>query len=119
MAQEYRLAGSQDPSSRIDSVKVEDGQTLEVGGAPVELTDEQVAKLSPHVRLVPVEEGEGEEAAEYTAEAYPDDESDEGSAEESSASEKPAAEQPAPENAQPEPQPEAQTVARPRARREG
>lgn len=126
MAQEYRLVGSQDPGSRIDSVRVEDpseefpdGKTLELNGEPVALGDEQVARLSGFVRLEQVSEEEGgAEAAEYTAEAYPDEQESSEQAPEQSA-DQPAAAQPAPEDAQPEPQPEAQQVARPRARREG
>lgn len=68
MAQSYRLAGSQNPESRIDRVRFEspseefpDGKVLELDGEPQELTDEQVVKLSTFVRLDPVnvkQEGE-------------------------------------------------------------
>lgn len=61
----YRLTGAQDPASRIDRVLVEgssedfpDGKTLELDGDPVELNDEQVAKLSSFVRLEPVKDGD-------------------------------------------------------------
>jgi hypothetical protein len=61
MSQTYRLVGSQDPSSRIDRVTVEspseehpDGKTLELNGPAVELSAEQVAKISPYARLEPV-----------------------------------------------------------------
>jgi hypothetical protein len=65
---EYRLTGAQDPASRIDRVEVEgpsedfpDGKVLELGGAPVELNNEQVSVLSSYVRLEPVK---GEEQAD-------------------------------------------------------
>jgi hypothetical protein len=55
---EYRLTGAQDPSSRIDRVRVEgpsedfpEGKVLTLGGAPAELSNEQVATLSNYVRL--------------------------------------------------------------------
>lgn len=54
----YRLTGAQDPANRIDRVKVEspsedfpDGKVLELNGEAVELSDEQVTKLSPFVKL--------------------------------------------------------------------
>jgi hypothetical protein len=60
MAQKYRLVGSQDPASRIDRVLVEsptpdnpDGKVLELGGPAVELSAEQVAKLSNYARIEP------------------------------------------------------------------
>jgi hypothetical protein len=114
MAQTYRLVGSQDPASRIDSVQVAD-QTLELNGEPMELDDAQVADLSRYVRLEPVsEEQEGEVVAEYTAEDYPDTEQNA----EAPAQDQPVQEQQTGAEAQPEPQPEAQQVPRPRARRE-
>lgn len=65
MAQTYRLVGSQDPSGRIDSITVEspsedypDGKTLHLNGEPVELDQEQVAKISPYARLEPVKESD-------------------------------------------------------------
>src|SRR3954468_7460216 len=58
---EYRLTGAQTPAGRIDRVAVEspsedfpEGKVLELGGNPVELSDEQVSVLSNHVRLEPV-----------------------------------------------------------------
>lgn len=57
----YRLVGAQDPANRIDRWKVEsesddlpDGKVLELGGEPVELTDEQYAIGSRFLRLEPV-----------------------------------------------------------------
>lgn len=57
----YRLTGAQDPADRIDRVEVEgasddfpEGKVLELNGDAVELSDEQVQKLSPYVKLEPV-----------------------------------------------------------------
>lgn len=68
MAQTYRLVGSQDPASRIDRVLVEspseehpNGKTLELGGAPVELSNDQLTKLSSFARLEPVKDSDPEE----------------------------------------------------------
>jgi hypothetical protein len=66
MAQQtYRLVGSQDPTSRIERVLVEspsdeypEGKRLELGGAAVPLSAEQVAKLSAYARLEPVKESD-------------------------------------------------------------
>jgi hypothetical protein len=83
MGQTYRLVGSQDPSSRIDRVVVEEpsgdspGKVLELNGNPVELSDEQVMKISSVARLERSDLEEGEEVAEFGPENYPD-ESDEG-----------------------------------------
>lgn len=59
----YRLTGAQDPASRIDRVEVEgpsddfpDGKVLELDGEPVELSDDQYAKLSRFVRLEPIKD---------------------------------------------------------------
>jgi hypothetical protein len=56
----YRLAGSQDPSNRIDRWKVEgpsegypDGKVLELNGPAVELSDEQYSIGSRFLRLEP------------------------------------------------------------------
>lgn len=61
----YRLTGAQDPSNRIDRVQVEspsedfpNGKILELNGAAVELSDDQVAKLSPFVKLDAVKDSE-------------------------------------------------------------
>jgi len=58
MAKSYRLVGSQAPDSRIDRVLVESsseeypgGKYLVKNGEPVELNDDQVAKLGAFVRL--------------------------------------------------------------------
>jgi hypothetical protein len=51
MAQTYRLVGSQDPASRIDSVQVAD-QTLELNGEPMEL-DEAQPEPQPEAQQVP------------------------------------------------------------------
>lgn len=60
----YRLAGAQDPANRIDRWRVEDssddfpeGKVLELGGEPVELTDDQYAIGSRFLRLEPVKPG--------------------------------------------------------------
>jgi len=65
MAQTYRLVGSQDPGSRLDRVLVEspsdehpDGKTLELDGEPVELSGDQVAKISVFARLEPVKDSD-------------------------------------------------------------
>jgi hypothetical protein len=65
MALKYRLAGSQDPSSRIDRWVVEtaspdhpDGVVLELNGPAVELTDEQYTIGSRFMRLVPVDKND-------------------------------------------------------------
>lgn len=67
MAQTYRLVGSSDPTSRIDRVEVErpskeypDGKTIELNGAPVELSDDQYYKLSGYVNLEPAEVAKGD-----------------------------------------------------------
>jgi hypothetical protein len=61
MAQTYRLAGTQDPASRIDRWVVEgpsedfpEGKVLELGGSPLELSDAQYTVGSRFVRLEPV-----------------------------------------------------------------
>lgn len=61
---EYRLTGAQNPADRIDRVEVEgpsddfpDGKVLVLDGEPVELSNEQVAKLSRFVRLAPAKSG--------------------------------------------------------------
>jgi hypothetical protein len=60
----YRLAGAQDPANRIDRWVVEspsddfpDGKVLELGGTPVELTDDQYSIGSRFLRLEPVKTG--------------------------------------------------------------
>jgi hypothetical protein len=67
MAQYYKLVGSQDPTSRIDRVEVErpsedypSGKVLELNGDPVELSNDQVSKISSFVRLEPTDAPEGD-----------------------------------------------------------
>jgi hypothetical protein len=83
MGQTYRLVGSQDPSSRIERVIVEEpsaehseGVVLELGGEPVELTDEQVMKVAGYARLERTDLEEGEEVAVFGPEDYPDEPQD-------------------------------------------
>jgi hypothetical protein len=80
MGQTYRLVGSQDPSSRIDRVVVEEpsaenpeGKVLELNGNPVELDDDQVMKIAGVARLERSDLEEGETVAEYGPENYPDE----------------------------------------------
>jgi hypothetical protein len=68
MAQTYRLVGSQNPADRIDRISVEspsdeypEGKTLELNGEPVELDNDQVAKISAFARLEPVDASDPEE----------------------------------------------------------
>lgn len=69
MAHTYRLVGSQDPASRVDRVLVESpsddypqGKELLLGGDPVELNDDQVAKLSSYVKLEQVKSSDEQSA---------------------------------------------------------
>jgi hypothetical protein len=99
MGQTYRLVGSQDPSSRIDRVVVEEpsgdspGKVLELNGNPVELSDEQVMKISSVARLERSDLEEGESVAEYGPENYPD-ESEEGEQADAPEGERQSASQP-------------------------
>jgi hypothetical protein len=83
MGQTYRLVGSQDPSSRIDRVVVEEpsgdnpeGKVLELNGDPVELSDDQVMKIAGVARLERSDLEEGESVAEFGPENYPDEQDD-------------------------------------------
>lgn len=67
MAKKYRLVGSQDPTSRIEVVRVEgpsedypDGKVLQLDGDAVELSNDQVTKLAAFVRLEPSDDAEPE-----------------------------------------------------------
>jgi hypothetical protein len=99
MGQTYRLGGSQDPSSRIDRVVVEEpsgdspGKVLELNGNPVELSDEQVMKVAGVARLERSDLEEGESVAEYGPENYPD-ESEEGEQADAPEGERQSASQP-------------------------
>lgn len=61
----YRMIGSQQAAAgdRIDRVVV-DSKTLELDGEPVSLTDNQVEKIAPYVKLERLDEDGEPEAAE-------------------------------------------------------
>lgn len=67
MTQLYQLTGSQQAGGRVDRVLVETAteehpeKVMELNGDPVELSDEQYAKLSGFVRLRPIEKSEAKQ----------------------------------------------------------